>query len=120
MRIDDTKFGSITINGQEYDYDVYILPSNKIEKRNKKNSPRINGHRSLGASEIDYLLSFHPDILFIGKGQSGGLPFQPEAQILLQDDDVEVIEGTTPNILRKFNELYSRKSIVVAIFHITC
>ena len=83
MRIDSTRFGSITINGTIYPHDVYILPSGKIEERFKKDSPRIGGHRSLGVKEIDYLLSFHPEVLFIGKGQTGILPIQAEAQTWL-------------------------------------
>ena len=120
MRIDSTQFGSITINGTIYPYDVYILPSGKIEKRFKKESPRIGGHRSLGVKEIDYLLSFRPEVLFIGKGQTGILPIQSEAQTLLDDSQVQIISNNTPELIQKFNIMQSEKKKIVAVFHTTC
>ncbi|MBN2154599.1 MAG: hypothetical protein JW776_00960 [Candidatus Lokiarchaeota archaeon] len=120
MIIDDTRFGSITIDGQLYSHDVYILPSGKTEKRNKKKSPRIHGHRSLGVEEIKYLLSYEPEILFIGKGQTGVLPIQPEAEVLLESLDIEIHMETTPNLIDKFNQIFSERKNVAAVFHTTC
>jgi len=120
MKIDDTKFGSITIDGQTYPYDVYILPSGKIEKRNKKNSPRIGGHRSLGASEIQYLLAFEPEMLFIGKGQTGVLPFQPLGKDMLENAGIPIFIENTPELILKFNNSYSQGIKLGAIFHTTC
>jgi hypothetical protein len=120
MKIDSTKFGSITINGQFFPYDVYILPTGKIEKRNKKESPRINGHRSLGIKELEYLLSYHPEILFIGMGQSGVLPIQKEAEKMLEECSCQVIQDLTPKLLSHFNQIFGGEKKVVGIFHTTC
>ncbi len=120
MRIDDTKFGSITIDGQTYPHDVYILPSGKIEKCLKKNSPRIEGYRSLGISEVEYPLSFQPDVLIIGKEQTEILPIQPEAHMLLENIGIPVIIENTPDWIPKFNSKFSENKKVVAIFHTTC
>jgi hypothetical protein len=34
--IDSTKFGSITIDGEEYEHDVCICPDGQVRKRKKK------------------------------------------------------------------------------------
>jgi hypothetical protein len=120
MRIDETKFGSITINGQDYPYDVYILPSGKIEKRNKKDSPRIGGHRSLGVHEIQHILSNSPEILFIGKGQTGVLPIQPEGEKLLKNTPIPIFIDSTPELILKFNMMVTQGKKIGAIFHVTC
>jgi len=36
MQIDRTQFGSITIDGKNYEHDVVIRLSGKVEKRQKK------------------------------------------------------------------------------------
>ena len=120
MRIDNTKFGSITISGRIYPYDVYILPSGVIEKRNKKDSPRIGGHRSLGVHEIQYLLSHSPEILFIGIGQTGVLPIQPQGEKLLKNTSIPIFIDNTPALILKFNMMFSQGKKVGAIFHTTC
>jgi hypothetical protein len=120
MRIDDTRFGSITIDGQIYPYDVYILPSGIIEKRNKKDSPRIGGHRSLGIHEIQYLLSYKPEILLIGKGQTGILPIQPDGEEMLKNADIPIIIENTPELILKFNTMFFQGMKIGAIFHTTC
>ena len=43
MKIDNTVFGSITIDGQTYSHDVIIRLSGKVEKRKKKLSKKIFG-----------------------------------------------------------------------------
>ena len=120
MKIESTRFGSITIDGQIYSHDIYILPTGKIEKRNKKQSPRIGGHRSLGVKEIEYLLSNNPDIIFIGMGQSGVLPIQKEAQLLLDSSNCEVIKENTPNLLTQFNQVFGGDKRICSLFHVTC
>ena len=43
MAIEDTKFGSITIDGKTYEYDVIVRLSGKVEKRKKKLSKEQYG-----------------------------------------------------------------------------
>jgi hypothetical protein len=42
-RIDETAFGSITIEGERFEHDVLIRPSGQIEKRKKKLSKAVYG-----------------------------------------------------------------------------
>ncbi|MBD3227414.1 MAG: hypothetical protein GF329_04425 [Candidatus Lokiarchaeota archaeon] len=77
------------------------LPEYKIEKRNKKLSYRIKGHRSFGQQELEHLLEYDPEILIIGKGQTGVLPIADEAQEILDNLDIEIITDITPNLIEK-------------------
>ncbi|MEA2070481.1 MAG: MTH938/NDUFAF3 family protein [Asgard group archaeon] len=121
MKIDGTKFGSITINGQKYGHDVYLDQKGNIEKRNKKISkPYSTGHTVLGPKEIEYLLAKEPDILVIGKGQYGVLPIPQESRELLEKANIEIIEDKTPVIIPVLNDLYQKEKNVVAILHTTC
>ena len=43
MKIDATRFGSITIDGETYDHDVVIRLSDEVIKRKKKLSKRLYG-----------------------------------------------------------------------------
>jgi hypothetical protein len=51
MPIEDTKFGSITIDGKTYDHDVIIRLSGKVEKRRKKLSKEKYGTSHLVSKE---------------------------------------------------------------------
>ncbi|MBD3185274.1 hypothetical protein GF325_00485 [Candidatus Bathyarchaeota archaeon] len=120
MKIDSTKFGSITIDGKEYSHDLYILPDGNMEKRDKSHSPRIHGHRSLGKAEIKHILSTNPDILLIGTGQSGVLPFQEDVEGMLQNSAIVTIKEKTPDIINEFNKKWDDGKRVAAILHVTC
>lgn len=41
--IDQTEFGTITIEGTVFDHDVFILPNGEVKKRKKKLSKAIYG-----------------------------------------------------------------------------
>lgn len=120
MKILNTKFGSITIDETKYNHDVYILPDKTIMKRNKHLSPRISGHRAFGAKELEVLLENNPEILFIGKGQSGILPITDEAQKKLNELKIKIYEDITPNLINQFNKLIESEKKIAAIFHTTC
>ena len=124
MKFDKTSFGKIWIDGKKYPYDVYIYPDRTIEKRNKKNSPRIDGHRSLSEWELNRILEKQPEIVIIGMGQSGVLPFTEGVKkklfTLKDKDEIELIQGNTPKILEKANKAFNSEKKVAAIIHTTC
>lgn len=124
VKFEDTKFGSITISGQMYNHDVYLFPDDIIEKRNKSNSPRIQGHRSLSKWELEKLLSSKPEVLIIGMGQSGVLPMSDETSEWLKQKSKElsinVIKAKTPVILNQVNTMIEEGRRIAGVFHITC
>ena len=121
MEIEKTKFGSITIDGQTYNHDVYINMDGSISKRKKELSrPISRGHTVLGPEEIKLLLSQKPETIVIGKGQFGKLPIPKESRELLESSNVIVIEDKLPIVMHLINNLLKEKAKIVAILHITC
>jgi len=120
ITIEETSFGKIKINGKIYKHDVYILPGGKIEKRQKHLSKKIYGHTCLGRKELEYILGSKPDVLIIGKGQMGVLPYSNETKKILAELKIPVIEGKTPEIISKLNEKLKSDEKVAAILHLTC
>lgn len=121
MKIEKTRFGSITIDGKKYSHDVYIYPNGRIEKREKKLSkPYSRGHTVLGPEEISLLLEKNPEVLVIGKGQYGSLPIPDKSRELLADSGITVIEEKLPAIIERLNELLNEKEKIATILHVTC
>ena len=121
MKIEKTRFGSITINGVKYKHDIYINVDRTIVKRKKELSrPISKGHTVLGPLEIQYLLDQKPDTLVIGKGQYGILPMPEESRKLLLKSEVILIEDKTPVVIHLLNKLIEEKAKVAAILHLTC
>jgi len=120
MHINNVSFGSITIDQKIYTNDIYITADYKIEKRNKELSTKINGHRCLGKSKIEYLLKFSPKIIIIGTGLYGALPIDPDAKELLDKNKIEIVVDKTPRVIDKLNDLLKKNAKICAIIHITC
>lgn len=124
MNFTKTSFGKIWIDDNKYKHDVYLYPDGSIEKRDKSHSSRIGGHRSLSEWELNRILREEPDILIIGMGQSGVLPFTEGVEDMLEEikekQDIEIIKGNTPDILDKTNEALNSGKKVAGIFHTTC
>jgi hypothetical protein len=124
MNFEKTEFGSITIDGKRYNHDIYLFVDGTIQKRDKHYSPRIGGHRSLSKWELDQVLKDDPEILIIGMGQSGILPFTDDAELtiesIINEENVEVIKGKTPEVLSNTNEALNSGKKVAGIFHTTC
>ncbi|MBD3189980.1 MAG: hypothetical protein GF308_05030 [Candidatus Heimdallarchaeota archaeon] len=121
MKIEKTRFGSITIDGKKYSHDVYIFPNGQIEKRKKELSkPYSRGHTVLGPEEINLLLDQNPAVLVIGKGQYGSLPIPDRSRDILEDSGVIIIEDKLPVIIERLNKLLENKEKIAAILHVTC
>jgi len=124
MNFTKTSFGKIWIDDNKYKHDVYLYPDGTIEKRDKSHSPRIGGHRSLSEWELKRVLKEEPEILIIGMGQSGVLPFTDGVEEMLEElekeGEVEIIKGNTPDILNKTNQVLNSGKKVAGIFHTTC
>ncbi len=111
VRIDDSSYGYIVIDGKTYNHDIYIFPSGRVEKREY-------GH-TFTRKQVEYVLEENPEVVFIGKGTSGMASLSSEARTLLNEKGIEIIEANTPDIREKFNKLAEEKR-VAAIIHVTC
>ncbi|MHA1804958.1 MAG: MTH938/NDUFAF3 family protein [Promethearchaeota archaeon] len=124
MKFEQTKFGSITISGKTYSYDIYLHVNGEISPRDKSQSKSINGHRELSKWELEILLKENPDVLLIGMGQSGILPLSKETKAWLnsikEEKTIEIITLKTPDILPITNRWLNSKKKIAGVFHVTC
>jgi len=80
MPIEDTKFGSITIDGKTYEHDVIVRLSGKVEKRKKKLSKEKYGtSHIISKAEAKFVFEDGCDVLIVGAGQEGNVRLSPEA-----------------------------------------
>ena len=117
-RIDDTQFGSITIDGANIKHDVLIRLSGEIKKRKKKLSKAVFGSsHTISLEEAEYIFEKGADRLIIGSGQNGMVTLSAEAAEYFKKQGVRVDLSPTPNAMRRWNEA---KGSTIALFHVTC
>ena len=116
--IDQTSFGSITIGGKEFEYDVLIRLNGEIEKRKKKLSKAIYGtSHILSLDEAKYVYEKGTKRLIIGAGQDGNVELSHEAADYFERKHCKVDLWPTPSAIGAWNEA---KGDVIGLFHVTC
>jgi hypothetical protein len=118
--IDQTEFGSITIDGTVFGHDVIIRPDGQVTKRKKKLSKAIYGtSHSVSLDEAKYLHKEAPeaDRLVVGSGQYGQLHLSPEAAEYFERKGYDLVLLPTPQVIRLWNE---SGHDTLGMFHVTC
>lgn len=116
MKIDRFSFGSIRIDGKDYDHDV-VIEDHSIHKRKKSPSKAYRdrfGHTPLSSGEA---IPWDCDRLVIGTGAYGRLPIMDEVKNEAQRRDVELIILPTEQAIKAFEVAEPHTN---AIFHVTC
>jgi len=118
MKIDATEFGSITIDGEIYPYDVLIRSSGKIRKHKKKLSKKYYGtSHVMSLEEAEFVYEKGCCVLILGTGQSGNLRLSPEAAEFFSGKGCTVLAEPTPRAIAVFNRAKGHKT---GLFHVTC
>jgi hypothetical protein len=110
-------FGSIEVEGREYDNDI-VIESGRVRKRKKKPSkPHRDeyGHTPLSADEQ---LPWGGDRLIIGTGAYGSLPIMPEVLDEARRRGVDLTAVPTEDACQLITSLDRRE--VHAVLHVTC
>lgn len=116
-KIDDSRMGSITIDGVTYDHDVVIRRGGKVKKRKKKLSKEIYGTSHLiSREEAEHIYDEGAERLVIGSGQHGNLRLSEAAEEVFRKRRVKVEVHPTPTAIQRWNEL---EGAVIALFHVT-
>jgi hypothetical protein len=117
-RIDKTKFGSITIAGEKYEYDVIIRLNGKVEKRKKKLSKEVFGtSHVVSLAEAQYVSEKGAARIIIGAGQSGMLKLSDEAADFFEKKKCTVDLFPTPEAIERWNQA---EGPAIGLFHVTC
>ena len=119
--IEEYKFGSITIDGKTYDYDLEVRWTGEILKWRRKASHVIDIGNIQGA------LGQNPDTIIIGTGESGMAKVTDALKQELKSKGIKLIVDLTEQSTKTFNiinedseEEEGEQSKVIGLFHLTC
>jgi len=110
-RIDNAFFGSVSIDGKKYDYDLVISWDGEITEKDRRHN--------FTKSELMDILMKEPDVVIIGTGFAGNVKIDPDAEIFAKIEGIDLMTLPTPIAISEFNKLSKRKK-TVAVLHITC
>ena len=117
-RIDQTAFGSITIEGQRFEHDVLIRLGGQIKKRKKKLSKAVYGtSHVLSEAEARQVYENGVERLILGTGQDDNVTLSEEATAYFQRKRCQVELLPTPQAIHTWNK---SRGAVIGLFHVTC
>ena len=111
------RFGSIEVEGRQYDNDI-VIQGGRVRKRKKKPSKSYRdqfGHTPLSAEEE---LPWGGDRLIIGTGAYGSLPIMPEVLEEARRRGIDLTAIPTKDACRLIASL--ERGEVHAVLHVTC
>jgi len=111
-RIQDYRFGHVTVEGRELTRDVIVLPDRVVE-----NWWRANGHE-LVWEDLEDVIDELPPRLVVGMGADRRMRPDPEALERLQGRGVAVECLPTADAVARFAELDPQTT--AAALHLTC
>lgn len=116
--INETSFGSITIDGTRYMHDVVIHLDGKISKRKKKLSKKFTGRSHLlSEQEAKHIYQSGTKKVILGTGQNGVLKVSDDAMKYFYKKNCVLEICPTPRAIEYWN---IETNPVVGLFHVTC
>jgi len=119
-RITKTRFGSITVEGTVFRYDIIVRPDGRVKRRKKKLSKAVYGtSHTISRQEAKYVRkqALGADRLIVGSGQHGNVELSTEAAEYLKRKKCKVSLAPTPKAI----DIWSNgKGRAVGLFHVTC
>lgn len=102
------------IDGTEYRTDLIVFPD-----RVRPDWRRKQGH-SLVMEDLDDVLEFGPEVLIVGKGDSGLMQIPASTEKALQERGIGLNAEKTGRAWQLFNEQIQKGKKAVGAFHLTC
>lgn len=134
MVIEEYKFGKIKISGKEYLHDVEVRWSPKDSDVTSEPTgqagevlawQRTESH-VIDTEDIKRALEQGPEIIIIGKGESGVARVTENAKKEIKSKGIKLIIDTTEEAIKTFNVLLSQAEEdeeelkIIGLFHLTC
>lgn len=116
--INETSFGSITVDGVSYDHDIIITLEGQVKKRKKKLSKSIYGtSHTISLPEIQYTYQKNAAGIIIGSGQYGVTRLSKEAAEFIERKECRAVLKKTADALEFWNHA---TGAWIGLFHVTC
>jgi hypothetical protein len=116
VKIDSTKFGSITIDGKtHHEEDNYI-----ISWDGEITGLHTAQRHLFDEPELEMILKRNPEMLIVGTGDSGLLKLSEEAKRKCKQNAIGLIYDISRKAIVKFNENVIKGKKVIAFIHVTC
>lgn len=119
--IQEYKFGSITIDGGIYNYDVEVRWTDEVLEWRREESHIID------IEDVRRAVEHNPETIVIGTGESGVAKVTEEAQKFIKEQGVHLIIDITESAVKTFNirkeesaEEEGKSEKVIGLFHLTC
>lgn len=119
--IEEYRFGSVTIEGKTYDYDVEVRWTGEVLRWWRKESHVID------VEDVKRAAAENPETLIIGTGESGVAQVTEGARKFIKDKGIRLIIDRTEPATRTFNlrkeeseEEEGEAEKVIGLFHLTC
>lgn len=112
--IEKYQFGSIKINGQEFQEDVFIDLDNKVNSWRRKRSHVFE------KSDIEDFLKKQPEIAIFGTGEYGVAQITKDLKDFFQNKGIELIAEPTDQAIKDYNQAKKQGRGAVAFLHLTC
>jgi hypothetical protein len=115
--IQNTEFGSITVDEKRLDHDVVIRLSGKVKKRKKKLSKEQGSSHTVSLAEAEHIFDEGAERLIVGSGQYGRVELSEEADHYFKEKGCSVELHPTPEAIQVWNQAEGK---TIAMFHVTC
>ncbi|MCQ1535321.1 hypothetical protein FTO70_06380 [Methanosarcina sp. KYL-1] len=117
-KINSTSFGSITVKGKTFEYDILIRLDGQVEKRRKKLSKKLYGtSHKVSLAEAKHIYETGARRLILGTGQTGYVELSKKAREYFEKKECKVKLLPTPKAIKLWNRSKGKN---IAMFHVTC
>jgi len=114
LKIDKTKFGSITVNGKRYENDILIRLDCTVGKRKKKLSKEVFGtSHIISLAEAEYVYQDGAESIIIGSGHSGMMKLSDNATEFFKQKHCQVELLPTLESMERWNKA---KGQIIGLF----
>ncbi len=118
-KINDTQFGSITIDKEVITHDIIIDLNGEVKKRKKKLSKEVYGtSHTISLAEAEYVYEKGAKLLIFGAGQYSTAKLSDEAAQFFKKQNCKVKVLSTKDAMEAWNNSDEKKKI--GLFHLTC